>query len=120
MADFHEVGKTGEALAANYLRFHGFTILFLNWRHGRYELDMVALDRQYLVFVEVKTRSFGGIVYPEDAVTRSKQQKLYVAAKHYLEVNEFNGPIRFDVVSVHFLPHGKRLFYHPDAFFPLG
>jgi len=57
MADIFDLGKKGEDLAADYLRKKGYRILKRNWRSGRNEVDIIADNNEYIVFVEVKTRS---------------------------------------------------------------
>ena len=58
MAEHNELGKTGEQLAAEYLKTKGFEVLETNWRFKQYELDLIVKmpNRDTIVFVEVKTR----------------------------------------------------------------
>ena len=51
MADHNDLGKHGELLALKYLRKQGYTILDVNWHWKKLELDIVALDKEYLVFL---------------------------------------------------------------------
>lgn len=96
-----ERGDAGEAFAAKFLRREGAKILLRNWRHGRDEIDIVALDGACLVFVEVKTRSeddpHGGYA-AVDARKRNAQKR---AARAYLNSLRERPPAhRFDVVEV--------------------
>lgn len=116
-----QVGDAGENYATEFLRFKGFEIMHRNWRSGKLEIDIVAKDKNRLVFVEVKSRLMViDEVHPEDKVNADKQRKLILAAQHYLMKNPHNGPLRFDIVSVVISHFSRCLYYHPDAFFPMG
>lgn len=121
MVSYQQVGEEGEAYAVYFLECKGFEVIHRNWRTGRYEIDIVAQDKRSLVFVEVKSRyNRSERVQPEDCVNPLKQRKLIKAAQKYLQQFPHKGPIRFDVISV-MTTHGcRQLFYHPDAFFPMG
>ena len=73
MSDKAALGARGEELAAGYLRQHGYTIRDRNWRSGRTEIDIIAENSEYIVFVEVKTRSADYQVHSRDAVNVPKQ-----------------------------------------------
>ncbi len=76
------------------------------------ELDIIARDRDTLVFVEVKARTKSGFGGPEGAVTPRKQARLIAAARSYLSTVGSELPVRFDVVTV--LP--GRVTLYQDAF----
>ena len=119
MAEHNELGKDGELAAVAYLKENGYEILHTNWRKGRFELDIVAKTEEELVIVEVKTRSEGSIVDPEDAVTNSKIRNIISAADVYIKLFDIDLPARFDVISVigknpHFeIDHIEDAFYPP-------
>ena len=94
------LGRWGEGQAAAHYRAAGATVLAQNWRHGRDELDLVVLERQVLVFVEVKTRTadFGGAGY--HAVDNRKKKALRRAAYGWLKQVGGAPHRRFDVVEV--------------------
>ena len=94
------VARGGEALAALYLRLKGFKIEARNWRCPLGEIDIVAWERDTLVFVEVKTRTGGSAGTPEEAVTEAKQRRLVRLAEAYLARGSESPPCRFDVVAV--------------------
>lgn len=95
------VGRRGEALAAAYLRKKGYRILKQNYRCRLGEIDIVALDRKTICFVEVKTRSTTHYDRPEVAVHKSKQQKLSKLALWFLkETRLHKARARFDVVAI--------------------
>ena len=55
MAAHNDLGNEGELIAQQFLQKKGFKILHCNWQHLRYEVDIVAYDKEFLVFIEVKT-----------------------------------------------------------------
>jgi len=90
----------GEVLAARFLRSKGYTILSSNY-HSRFgEIDIIAVDGRYIVFVEVKARSEGSMILPREAVTADKQHKILRTAAVYLRAYPSNLQPRFDVVEV--------------------
>lgn len=94
-------GKAGEDLAAAFLTKEGYRILERNFRSPLGEIDIVAVDRGTLVFVEVKTRSSNKFGSPEEAVNPRKQHQMTKAAQLYISRKRlFNSPARFDVVAV--------------------
>lgn len=97
-----QTGQVGEEAVARWLRENGYVILDRNY-HSRYgEIDIIARDETYLVFVEVKTRDAARKAEPQEAVTASKQRKLIQTALLYLQTKpEFqNFQPRFDVAGV--------------------
>lgn len=94
-------GKTGESIAARFLRKQGYRILEQNYRTGLGEIDIIAKDRDTLVFVEVKARQSERYGKPKSAVTPRKQRKISMVALHYLKTTaQSHAKARFDVVSV--------------------
>lgn len=102
-----ETGRRGEELAAAWLRRAGFTICARNWRHGRYELDIVALRGEELHFVEVKTRRADGLTPPEQAMTPAKCRAMRRAAACYLSRHATDADPRFDLCAVELCPQGN-------------
>jgi putative endonuclease len=95
-----DIGNMGEEAAVNYLISQGYVILDRNWRCGHLELDIVALDGDFLAIVEVKTREVNSIVSPIEAMTKSKQKNLINAANGYVFRCKRHEEVRFDIVSV--------------------
>jgi|SRR5690606_29057037 len=95
-----ERGKQAETAASRFLAARGYRIVAQNWRHQHLEVDIVAYDGNTLVFVEVKMRSSTAFGMPYEAVSATKQEKLRRAAELYIETQQYDGEIRFDVVSV--------------------
>ena len=85
-----DIGALGEKLAARYLRRNGFRILEKNLHVSHNEIDIIAINKEFIIFAEVKTRSVDAEMCqmsfgtPAAAVTRSKQTRLISAAKGYL------------------------------------
>ena len=77
-------GTFGEDIAAAHLEQHGFRVVARNFRTRFGEIDLIATDERYLVFVEVKTRAANARVSAAEAVTPAKQAKLRMAAEEYL------------------------------------
>jgi putative endonuclease len=118
MAEFHETGKQGEAIALNHLRQNGYTILETNWQSGHKEIDIIAQKDDQLVIVEVKARKTAFFGEPEEFVTKSKQKMLIAAANHYLLKNNLDLEVRFDIISVLFKGDNYRVNHIEDAFYP--
>lgn len=96
------LGREGEAIAVEYLIENGYKVLDLRFRSQQGEIDIVAKDGDFLVFIEVKTYSMGSIGTPLGAVTRSKKESLVHAAKTYLLKNNIkNINCRFDVLAIY-------------------
>lgn len=97
-----EIGRIGEVEAERFLKKKGYRILFRNWRSPRWgEIDLIAVDKGTLVFVEVKTRSSDSRGQPYDAVNFYKLRTLKRAAFYFKRENpQTPGPMRIDVVSV--------------------
>ncbi len=99
----HEIGKLGEDIATRYLEKLGYTIIERNFVAMQGEIDIVARDKEELVFIEVKTRTSKEFGRPVDAVNIPKQKHLISTAKYYLYSkhleNEF---VRIDVIEVYF------------------
>lgn len=94
-------GRTGETVAAVFLKNNGYQIVETNYRCPLGEIDIIARDQDDLVFIEVKTRTSTTLGYPEQAVGIIKQKKMSLLALWYLEhMNLHNAKARFDVVAV--------------------
>lgn len=119
MSDSYNLGKLGEELATNYLTISQFTILEKNWHYHHKEVDIIAEKDGMLIFVEVKTRKTNYFGEPFESVTLKKQEFLIEAANGYLEDNDLDKEVRFDVVSIIINEIKKpEITYIPDAFGP--
>lgn len=100
MATHNDMGKWGEDLAEAYLERRGYTIVERDWKSGRRDIDIIALDNDVVVFVEVKTRRNRLFEEPEDAIDYRKRQNLQQAINHYVKFRNIRQEIRFDIISV--------------------
>ena len=79
------IGSMGEKLAQEYLKKFGFTILETNYRYSKIsEIDIIAVKKDVLHFVEVKTRSSSNFGTPFEAITKAKLTSIYNCSKYYL------------------------------------
>ncbi|MCX6304186.1 MAG: YraN family protein [Bacteroidetes bacterium] len=117
MKDHIELGRAGEAIALAHLEGKGYRILERNWRFGREEIDIIARDGNFIVIVEVKTRSSNVFAEPEASVTRAKQRILVRAANAYVNYRRLQGEVRFDIVTVLIRPEGETINHIADAFY---
>ena len=101
-----ENGRKGEDSAAAFLENSGMTIIRRNFRHRSGEVDIIALEKETLIFVEVKAWSFYGIDALEHGINEKKQRRIIETAKYFLSLNRKYRymAIRFDVIFVS--PHG--------------
>ncbi len=104
--DAKTLGKLGEDTAARYLESHGYALLDRNLRIGHAEIDLVAENAWYVVFVEVKTRRLvpghtGQYGTPAGAVDAKKQAMLTSAAETYLREHGSEKFFRIDVIEVY-------------------
>lgn len=98
-----DTGNRGEDLACRYLRQQGYKILERNYRIRGGEIDIVAQDKEYLVFAEVKTRYSHEYGLPVDSITSWKIKHLLKTAQFYLQkINWGDGPYRLDFISIDF------------------
>ena len=119
-----DIGRLGEKLAAKYLKKNKYKILAANQHQSHNELDLIVSDKQYLVFVEVKTRSVDEDLYsaygtPASAVTYGKQRRTIQAAQAYLAAHPTKKQPRMDVVEVYLSKQTHKLLkiHHiPNAF----
>lgn len=101
MARNNLVGAWGEALASEYLRKKHYKLLAAGY-HSRFgEIDLIAYNRQYLVFVEVKVRKSGSFAKAFEYVDRKKQDRLRITASMFLSENPTQLQPRFDVIEIY-------------------
>lgn len=101
------LGRWGETLAAEYLRQRGFSVLGAGWRCRFGEIDLIAADKNYLCFVEVKLRKSAAYGTAGAFVDRRKQEKLRLTAQMYLSEHPTELQPRFDVVEI-YAPQGME------------
>ena len=110
-------GKQGEKIAANYLKKNGYKIVERNYHCKFGEIDIIALNRDILSFIEIKTRSSREHIPPELTVTKHKQDKIKRSAAHYLGKHGIeNRYCRFDIVAITLEKGGKDIVLYKNAF----
>lgn len=115
------LGRLGEEAAYWHLREQGFIMVARNYRpegfNLRGEIDLIGWEGNTLVFVEVKTRQSSSVRAPEAAVDRDKEAHVRAAARDYRRrAHCWEGPYRFDIVSVEMAPGGNKIQHFRDAF----
>ena len=107
MTDSRQLGRFGEAVAAEYLRKKGYRLLGLNYRTRRGEIDLIAAEGRYLVFAEVKLRKNSAFAEAREFVTPAKQRRVIAAAEDWLQRHPTDLQPRFDVLEV-YAPEGTH------------
>jgi putative endonuclease len=118
MAESHNLGQQGEELAADHLKKAGFKILFRNWKWGKHEIDIIAENKEFIVFAEVKTRNDDFQMHPVTAVTREKQRSIIFAADGYLQKFNINKESRFDIITIIKKVDSFEIDHIEGAFYP--
>lgn len=101
-------GQCGEDVAANLLKKKGCKIIERNFKCKTGEIDIIAKDKENLIFVEVKTRKNDKFGTPAEAVTYYKKQNIVKTAKMYLLKKPTDLNIRFDIIEVYGEFDGER------------
>lgn len=102
MATHNDFGKEAENFAAEYLVKNNYKILAKNWRFGKAEVDIIAIDnsKNELTIIEVKALVSDNLKNPEEAVNKAKRKLLIKAADEYVHKNSVELETRFDVISL--------------------
>jgi putative endonuclease len=106
MADHNEFGKIAEELAADFLVKANYKILARNFRYLKAEIDIIAEKENQIIIIEVKARSTDAFLEPQEAVNKKKIKLLISAANYFIEENNINKEVRFDIISV--LPNQQK------------
>ncbi len=118
MAQHNLLGNKGEMLASRYLLDKGYAVRHHNWRSGHKEIDIIAQQRDILVFVEVKSRTSEEFGNAYDAVDNKKIKLLISAAQAYLQKSHIDLKFRFDIITVIGNNEPYRIEHIEDAFYP--
>lgn len=86
----NNLGKEGETIPSEFLQKKGYKILDCNWRHSRYEVDIVAQHNGFLVFIEVKTRSTFKFGFPDESVDFRKEKCSLKLPKYTLNKKTYS------------------------------
>jgi len=104
-------------MAADFLVGKGFEIIARNYRYKHCEIDLITKKDNWLIFVEVKFRSSDAYGYPEDFVDYQKVKNILEAAEQYTFEKDWQGNVRYDIVSIR-SGHGQMEIVHiEDAFY---
>jgi putative endonuclease len=117
MAEHNELGKLGEELAVEYLQNNDYTILETNWVFQKAEIDILAQKDNILAVVEVKTRSSIDFGLPQDFVRPKKIQLLVKAVNGYVNENDLDLEVRFDIIAISKKGQEFVIEHLTDAFF---
>ena len=118
MAQHNLLGGKGEMLASRYLLDKGYAVHHHNWRSGHKEIDIIAQQRDVLVFVEVKSRASEEYGNAYDAVDDKKIRLLISAAQAYIRKYDIDLKFRFDIITVIGNSEPYRIEHIEDAFYP--
>lgn len=98
----HELGRIGENIIADYITKLGYKVVERNFACNQGEIDIIAKDKEELVFIEVKTRTDISYGEASEAVTNTKKRHLINSIKYYIYKQKLeNQPIRIDVAEVY-------------------
>ena len=106
MADHNDFGKIAEDLAVDFLVKAKYKVLVRNFRYLKAEVDIIAEFVNQIIIVEVKARHTDIFLEPQEAVNKKKIKLLVSAANYYIEENNIDKEVRFDIISV--LPNKQK------------
>ncbi|MCS6905228.1 MAG: YraN family protein [Bacteroidia bacterium] len=111
------IGKWGENWAIEYLQNQNYKILGQNYRTHSGEIDIIAENKNEIIFIEVKTRKKTSLTQPEEAITKAKCKKLTATAQQWLlENDKQHMPARFDVIAIIWQPKElPEIIHYPNA-----
>jgi len=117
VSDKIKKGKEGEDMAARFMMDKGYEIIARNYRYRRSEIDLIVKKDNWLIFVEVKLRSSDQYGYPEDFVDYKKAKNIIDGAEQYTFDNNWQGNVRYDIVSIRLLKDKTEIIQIEDAFY---
>lgn len=108
------LGAKAEQAVRKYLEAHGIVVVEMNYFCRQGEVDVIAKDEEYYVFIEVKYRNTAQFGLPQEAVDKRKQRRISKAAFYYLYSHGMseNTPVRFDVAAI----QKEQIVYVKNAF----
>jgi len=118
MAKHNELGKAGEIRAREFLVAEGYKIRSTNYKAGKLEIDIIAEKDDWLVIVEVRTRSTDTFLAPEESIGLQKIKNLVNAAGSYIKRYNWMGETRFDIISVMPDENDYKIEHIENAFLP--
>lgn len=113
----NQTGNLGESLAISFLQQKEFTILHTNFRHGRFEVDIIAQKDKVLHIFEVKTKAGKGLGQPEQRVDTGKINRMKRVAEHYCYENPGWQMVQFNIIAIELIPgEPEKIFMIEDVF----
>jgi len=100
-------GKWGEEIALEFLNKKNYLTVTTGFRSRFGEIDIIVKNKEFLVFVEVKTRKNAQFAYAREYVGREKQRKIISTAKYWLAIKPTKLQPRFDVIEI-YAKHGEQ------------
>lgn len=116
-SDSYILGGKGENIAAEYIKQKGFFISARNYRYDIGEIDIIAENRKFVIFIEVKTRSETAGYFPREAITKDKIRRIIHTAKNYIYRSHTALIPRFDIIEVTFSEDGDFEINHIENAF---
>ena len=114
----HKIDRIGEDIACAFLEENNLKIIERNYRCKIGEIDIIALDKNEIVFVEVKTRSQNEYGLPAEAVNKAKKAHIYHVAEYYMMVNKIeNRFCRIDIVEIYMYKNVYKINYIKNAIY---
>lgn len=112
-------GNYSEHIAFRFLIHAGYEIITANWVAKKAEIDLIARDGKFLVFIEVKSRKNSKHGDPATMLTSRKKRLLVSAATAYMDEIDYNGDFRFDLITVvGYGEHNAELEHYKEVFWP--
>lgn len=111
-------GMDGEDKAVEYLIEHNYCIIARNWQFHHLEIDIIAENKDFIIFCEVKTRKSNSFGEPEIFVTKGKQNNIISAANNFIRKYKINKEARFDILSIIYNCNKAEIKHITNAFSP--
>ncbi|MBN1108178.1 MAG: YraN family protein [Bacteroidales bacterium] len=118
MSESLTLGQKGELHALKYLQDAGYLIRHRNWTYGKREVDIIAETSDYVVFVEVKTRTESLMERIDEIVNSEKRRSILYVAEAYIKRYEIDKEARFDIIVVVAKGENFVIDHREDAFYP--
>ncbi|PCJ64531.1 MAG: endonuclease [Bacteroidetes bacterium] len=113
-----QLGKEGEEIATAHLISKGYKILSRNYRSGKAEIDIIAMQDDILIIVEVKTRETDKYGNPEESVGTGKIKMLAQGTEDYMIDKDLHNNVRYDIISIIKNQYKTEVSHLEDAFWP--
>ena len=117
MAEHNDLGRKAEDIAENFLKEKEYQILCRNYRYQKAEIDIIAKFENQIIIVEVKARSNNIFIEPQEAVDKRKIRLLTLAASQFMEENNIDLEIRFDIIAILFIKVNRLDIMHIESAF---